>query len=293
MFGADGYHVSSESNANLGGRKDTTDSETHWLISVDDTGTATLKSVKIGNESGERCISYKPADNIFKNYLTNLVEDQDNSNYLPLTLYRRVESEPGTIAIKAASNGLGTFYSEKAFIVPNGMEAGIVTVVDGTTLTPDYRWQAGATVPTGTPVIVRAENVGDYEIRYTDTTLPEPANNRLYGADDTDASGQMYVAGADKYYILSRGSHGVGFYYAATDGAATTYQQGRAFLALSNNEAFAASFALVGGLTDIPSVIRPTENADAIYTLSGIRVEKNKCLSPGIYIKDGKKFIIK
>jgi hypothetical protein len=111
-------------------------------------------------------------------------------------------------------------------------------------------------------------------------------NNRLSatGAESV----VMSQSGVD--YILGKGSKGAGFYKAK---AGSTLAAGKAYFHFEN-AAQVRNFVLRfgGETTDIEdAVLAPATDNDAIYDLSGRRV--NEVTKGGIYIKNGKKFIVK
>ncbi len=260
--------------------------ESNWTISSEDIeGTFIIKN-------GERCIAYSSSGDYFKNYKISEVQ---TGEYEAPALYRRIESTEGTFSIRT-NEGYGTFYSEKPFIVPDGVKAGVVPGVDDAgVLSVDYKYDAGSTVPAGTALIVKneAEAPGSFNFYYTDCDDAAP-ENKLYGKNGVNAEGMTEVAGADKYYTLNYGDNGLGFYYAEADGAATAYRDGCAFLALSSSEsAKAISFIFNGGVTGIEQTVVEECGDVPTYTLSGVPVSTDTELPKGIYVRNGKKFIVK
>jgi hypothetical protein len=107
--------------------------------------------------------------------------------------------------------------------------------------------------------------------------------------------------GEFKFYKLSlngKGEEGsVGFYWGAAKGAAFNYGKAhQAYLAVpqtGNRGDGVAAYLFDGDKTGIYNVMATeSESNDDTYTLSGIRVE-NKQLPKGIYIKNGKKVVVK
>lgn len=83
---------------------------------------------------------------------------------------------------------------------------------------------------------------------------------------------------------------GLGFYWGAADGAAFTVKPGLAYLAVPQAQAAnVKGFSFDGTQTGINGVEATTAKG-AIYNLNGQRVEKAQ---RGIYIQNGKKFIVK
>ena len=92
-------------------------------------------------------------------------------------------------------------------------------------------------------------------------------------------------------YILNNGSEGMGFYKANNKKVAA----GKAYLRVSSSAAgaknfFSFSFMESGGTTGINEV-QNTKNNGELYNLNGMRLSKPT--QKGIYIMNGKKFIVK
>jgi hypothetical protein len=116
--------------------------------------------------------------------------------------------------------------------------------------------------------------------------VPVELNNRLSATGAHSVV--MSQSGVD--YILGKGSKGAGFYKAK---AGSTLAAGKAYFHFEN-AAQVRNFVLRfgGETTDIEdAVLAPATDNDAIYDLSGRRV--NEVTKGGIYIKNGKKFIVK
>lgn len=97
-----------------------------------------------------------------------------------------------------------------------------------------------------------------------------------------------------KYYKLAYDNYtektGLGFYWGAAEGGAFTVKPGLAYLAVPQAQAAnVKGFSFDGTQTSINGVEATTAKG-AIYNLNGQRVEKAQC---GIYIQNGKKFIVK
>jgi hypothetical protein len=95
-------------------------------------------------------------------------------------------------------------------------------------------------------------------------------------------------------FILARGSQGIGFYPVNIDNSngteGTTLAMNKAFLRMGTSNVAAFRLVVDEEVTAIDSVT--TEKADApIYDLSGRRVLNT--IKGGIYIQNGKKFIVK
>lgn len=275
-----------------GNMTDLTVSETetencHWTITYQD-GKVLLK----GN-AGERILGYNSNEN------ANCFRYYDPKNYNNITLYKKVTSTTGSFSITDA--GFATYYTDKAFVMPENVQGGIVTKANKETnqLTVSYNYQPGTVVPAKTPIVLKGEK-GDYTVNYTTSEETAPAGNMLYGADNVDADGMTFVEGTNvKYYKLALGNDGkCGFYWGAADGAAFEYTANRAFLAIDITDASQApeGFSLDGdgGTTDIDGVMNGNDDSQKIYTITGVYAGKSLDKLPkGIYIVGGKKVAVK
>lgn len=275
-----------------GDKTDLTVSETetencHWTITYQD-GKVLLK----GNAGG-RILGYNSKEdaNCFRYY--------DPKNYNNITLYKKVTSTTGSFSITDA--GFATYYTDKAFVMPENVQGGIVTKANKETnqLTISYNYQPGTIVPAKTPIVLKGEK-GDYTVNYTTSEETAPAGNMLYGAENVDDEGMTFVKGTNvKYYKLALGNDGkCGFYWGATDGAAFEYTANRAFLAIDITDASQApeGFSLDGdgGTTDIDGVMNGNDDSQKIYTVTGVYAGKSLDKLPkGIYIVGGKKVAVK
>ena len=275
-----------------GDNTDLTISETetencHWTITYQD-GKVLLK----GN-AGERILGYNNSGEYFRYY------DGNTSTYNNITLYKKVTSTTGSFSITDA--GFATYYTDKAFVMPENVQGGIVTKANNETsqLTVSYNYQPGTVVPAKTPIVLKGEK-GDYTVNYTTSEETAPAGNMLYGADNVDADGMTFVEGTNvKYYKLALGNDGkCGFYWGAADGAAFEYTANRAFLAIDITDASQApeGFSLDGdgGTTGIDGVMNGNDGSQKIYTVTGVYAGKSLDKLPkGIYIVGGKKVAVK
>lgn len=273
-----------------GDNTDLTISETetencHWTITYQD-GKVLLK----GNAGG-RILGYNSSAKCFRYY--------DPKNYNNITLYKKVTSTTGSFSITDA--GFATYYTDKAFVMPENVQGGIVTKANKETnqLTISYNYQPGTVVPAKTPIVLKGEK-GDYTVNYTTSEETAPAGNMLYGAENVDAEGMTFVEGTNvKYYKLALGNDGkCGFYWGAADGAAFEYTANRAFLAIDITDASQApeGFSLDGdgGTTGIDGVMNGNDDSQKIYTVTGVYAGKSLDKLPkGIYIVGGKKVAVK
>lgn len=187
------------------------------------------------------------------------------------------------------AQGYGTYYnSSNDVTLPSGVAAYIVTGINNGKLT--YQKIAdGDTdqriVPAGTAVLLYtdSENTGDVNPSFT--------TNLLHGSDS-----ETTTTGGAVYYKLTYGNDGktFGWYWGADGGAAFESPAHMAWLALPAAPAGVRMF--LGLPNDDTSGIASIENkqqkADNLwFDLNGRRV--NAPTTKGIYVKDGRKMVIR
>lgn len=203
-----------------------------------------------------------------------------------VVLYRRV----GELTIPT-DEGYGTFYTDKAYIMPAGVRGTAVTDVTDGRLATAWEFAEGAEVPARTPLLLNGPKGTHTYIVLGATQATAPSVNYLRGSVEAETT-----TGADVYYKLTYNSTGdtrtLGFYWGAENGAAFTNAAGKAYLALP--AALAAQlkgFAFAGGeATAITQVAQDPDASAAVYTLSGVRMPAGlSALPKGVYIVNGKK----
>lgn len=230
------------------------------------------------------------------------IRSKSNALYIKdITFVWEKVSEPTTGSFSITDAGFATYYTDKAFVMPENVQGGIVTKANKETnqLTISYNYQPGTVVPAKTPIVLKGEK-GDYTVNYTTSEETAPAGNMLYGAENVDDEGKTFVEGTNvKYYKLALGNDGkCGFYWGATDGAAFEYTANRAFLAIDITDASQApaSFSLDGdgSTTAINGIMNGNRDSQKIYTVTGVYAGKSlNNLPKGIYIVGGKKVAVK
>lgn len=283
--GTDGNYILETIQGQIGYESSTSfaiNKNTNWNISFTRDGNASITNI-----NGNREIRYNSNTNDFRLYTSD-------SGTLKVQLYKKV-------AFNITDAGFATYYTDKAFVMPENVQGGIVTKANNETsqLTVSYNYQPGTVVPAKTPIVLKGEK-GDYTVNYTTSEETAPAGNMLYGADNVDADGMTFVEGTNvKYYKLALGNDGkCGFYWGAADGAAFEYTANRAFLAIDITDASQApeGFSLDGdgGTTGIDGVMNGNDDSQKIYTVTGIYAGKSLDKLPkGIYIVGGKKVAVK
>lgn len=196
-------------------------------------------------------------------------------------------------SIEVNEDGYATAYSDNAVILPEGLQAAVITGVADGKLTIDYRYNSGDVIPAGTAVLVKGEaGAHDYNLATSDEQAV--AGNLLKGAaSDVATEGDGCL-----FYMLSYDANhqNLGFYWAAKDGAAFTSKAGKAYLALPQAaSAGVTGYALDGTPVGIDQATTDAQAPAAIYTVDGRLVQQTDVndLPKGLYIVNGKKVIIK
>ena len=192
----------------------------------------------------------------------------------------------GTISI--SSVGYTTYFTDKEFVMPEGLEGYVVTPKDETSVTLTKAFDGGEIVPASTALLVKGA-AGSYPCAGSNTGTTFTGDNCLHG--NLAAGTVAAVEGASKYYKLLNGSNGLGWYLGAPDGGVFSLGANKAYLALSEAQAQnAKSLSLVfDDATAIENVNADAENARA-FNLAGQRVKANH---KGIVIVNGKKIVNK
>lgn len=196
-------------------------------------------------------------------------------------------------SIEVNEDGYATAYSDNAVILPEGLQAAVITGVADGKLTIDYRYNNGDVIPAGTAVLVKGEaGAHDYNLATSDEQAV--TGNLLRGAaNDVNTEGDGCL-----FYMLSYDANhqDLGFYWAAEDGAAFTSKAGKAYLALPQAaSAGVTGYALDGTPVGIDQATTDAQAPAVIYTVDGRLVQQTdvKDLPKGLYIVNGKKVIIK
>ena len=220
-----------------------------------------------------------------------------NSGQDPVQIYRQLT---GHFTITEAS--YATYYTDKAFIMPDGVKGGIVTERPqngGLVLT--YYYTPGSLVPPLTPIVLKG-NAGNYIFPLTSTTEEAPAGNLLRGTLSDGNTASNDDASGTTYYQLSMEEEGIGFYYGADNGAAFDIGANKAYLVLTTEQQ--QSMKQTGLIftdieEDVPAAIAPIRHAahsaaPSLYDLGGRQVQpKHGTLPQGIYIMNGQKVLVR
>lgn len=207
-------------------------------------------------------------------------------------LYRKVAS------FSISSAGYATYFTDKAFTMPEGVTGSIITATNGDNiLTIEDKYPAGSVVPASTALLLKGAEK-EYTCNVVTTTETAPANNLLHGTttDKETKAGE----GTYKYYKLSYDDNdsNLGFYWGAENGAAFTNKAGKAYLAVpvTEGQSMAKGFSLSGLANGTTTSIQQASIADkavSIFDINGRRVSTLNGAAKGMYIVGGKKVMVK
>lgn len=251
---------------------DTKLNDSHWNINSSSNG---IKFI-FQNQNQSKYRIVRNSSNIFS---------VSQSTYSTLVLFQEV-LDPVTVSI--SSVGYATlYYGDRALTVPEGVVAKTYAVENGQ-LVNTKEYVARDVIPQATAVVLKGqEGTYTFELATSEGTAPEKSDLYGYDAEQTTS-----VTNAKYYYKLSLDDEGanVGFYWGQGNGAAFTSGAHKAFLAVK--EAIASkAFSFDKEVTAVKSVgLNPAR--DAVYSLAGVRMLPSR-LPAGVYIKNGKKIIVK
>lgn len=181
--------------------------------------------------------------------------------------------------------GYSTFYSDKAYSLPDGLTATIFTNVCGQMLTGE----SIATIPANTGVVLQGEAGATYTLLQTTTGDTYPAN-LLHGTTD-----DAVINNSNVHYILGVNSGQCGLFWpnGTAEGVGSfTNAAGKAYLELAPTAAPARVRGFVLSNTDTATAVEQTSTDEegVYYDLLGRKVAQPQ---PGnIYIRNGQKIVL-
>lgn len=218
-----------------------------------------------------------------------LFKVRQSSSYRP-NLYEEILTE---VPVSVSPVGYATlYYEDRALKVPEGVTAMTYAYNEtAQSLVVSKTYEAGSVIPAGVAVVLKAQP-GEYTFTVIDEEGEKPASTNLFGYS---VPSKTRVSGMSKYYMLSLNAqndpNSVGFYWGYDKGGAFKSGAHKAFLALPES-ATAKSFTFADVADGITSVSRGSDDSDApVYSLAGIRMSGK--LPAGIYLRGGKKFVVK
>ena len=208
-----------------------------------------------------------------------------SNDFTYLATFWPEEEEPESVEVTISECEYATFYySNSAYVVPEGVEALIVESIDGAKLS--LRPLDGI-IPAECAVILKGAQ-GTYDFLPTEEEVDAVGDNLLRGFDDTHLT-----EGGDIYYKLTVMNGKVGFYWGEENGEAFESGPHKAYIALPFDQYNEVKFFTfdIDNATGIDNIETATREADgAVYNLSGQRVSDSY---KGVVIINGKKVLRK
>ena len=199
---------------------------------------------------------------------------------------------PTYTTVNVASVGYATFFdSQTSYLVPEGMEAYVVTSATEDAL--EYSQLEGI-IPAATAVMLKTNDGqgGEYTLTSTRAAAVYGGANLLNGSDEAT----LTFGDNCLFYKLTFGHSGsdmankFGWYWGAADGAAFQIEGHRAWLCVPTAVATTRGYSLTGSdATSIDNVQRSTLDGPT-YNMQGQRVASPR---KGLYIRDNKKVLVK
>ena len=211
------------------------------------------------------------------------------TTYTANTLTFKASNKDGNWA--TFSNDDVTFFNDDVIVNTVVVENNslVSLALDKTTANIGGKEVTGYYVPAKTGVLINSidETVTYYVVKNKEVEPVDGDFNMLKPASEKMTEGfKFYKLAYDNYTEKT----GLGFYWGAAEGGAFTVKPGLAYLAVPQAQAAnVKGFSFDGTQTGINGVEATTAKG-AIYNLNGQRVEKAQ---RGIYIQNGKKFIVK
>jgi len=216
--------------------------------------------------------SYTIQDNSY--YVGHMVEEEVNSCFV------------NSAYIAVLTGDYATFCStaDLDFSDVEGLKAYVATEINAAEQT--VKLVQVKNVPAGTGIVLVGE-AGTYQIAAGNSTM-EKASMMVGTTEVTVLSKQN---GSNVNYILANGQQGIGF-YAVKDGS--TLAAAKAYLPLPTTaeaKGWNMQFEDTDNATRIQGISSDTADTDVYYNMNGQRISKPQ--TKGIYIKNGKKIMVK
>ena len=226
-------------------------------------------------------------------YYTN---NRSSAFYFEETDYPNVVTLTQATGIDDGTKKIATFSAPFAFTVPEGVNAYVVeTVPTSSTAQMTQLATAGSTVAANTGVILYGATA-EAQVTMIPATETGASNaNSLLGQSAGGTKQIVDVAGQTNYILASKGGNIV-FSKALANGENKNISMNKAYLSIpagSPVNQFALSFGDEGETTGINAIEAGQAGSTAapVYDLSGRRISQPA--TRGIYIRGGKKFMVK
>ena len=226
-------------------------------------------------------------------YYTN---NSSSAFYFEETDYPNVVTLTQATGIDDGTKKIATFSAPFAFTVPEGMNAYVVeTVPTSSTAQMAQLATAGSTVAANTGVILYGATA-ETQVRMIPATETGASHaSSLLGQSAGEAKQIVDVAGQTNYILVNKDGNIV-FSKALANGENKNISMNKAYLSIpagSPVNQFALSFGNEGETTGINAIEAGQAGSTAapVYDLSGRRISQPA--TRGIYIRGGKKFMVK
>ena len=240
--------------------------------------------------AGETTFGYAGPTDV---YYTN---NSSSAFYFEETDYPNVVTLTQATGIDDGTKKIATFSAPFAFTVPEGVNAYVVeTVPTSSTAQMAQLATAGSTVAANTGVILYGATA-ETQVRMIPATETGASNaSSLLGQSAGGTKQIVDVAGQTNYILASKGGNIV-FSKALANGENKNISMNKAYLSIpagSPVNQFALSFGDEGETTGINAIEAGQAGSTAapVYDLSGRRISQPA--TRGIYIRGGKKFMVK
>ena len=202
--------------------------------------------------------------------------------------YRWQLEEVTEIPVTISEAGYASFYATAAMELPAELEAYYVSYVGEDQVALE---QIEGIIPDGAAVLLKGE-AGDYNLTVVNEKTTEIKDNKLKGVVVSKyIAGDAYVLAADDAALIKAELNRNGNGEAVENGTHFLANGFSAYLPVADAIQDALTFNFDGSITGV-TLVPVTNNANAaIYDLSGRRVVN--AVKGGIYIQNGKKFIVK
>ncbi len=226
-------------------------------------------------------------------YYTN---NSSSAFYFEETDYPNVVTLTQATGIDDGTKKIATFSAPFAFTVPEGVNAYVVeTVPTSSTAQMTQLATAGSTVAANTGVILYGATAETQVTMIPATETGASNANSLLGQSAGGTKQIVDVAGQTNYILASKGGNIV-FSKALANGENKNISMNKAYLSIpagSPVNQFALSFGDEGETTGINAIEAGQAGSTAapVYDLSGRRISQPA--TRGIYIRGGKKFMVK
>lgn len=226
-------------------------------------------------------------------YYTN---NRSSAFYFEETNYPNIVTLTQATGIDDGTKKIATFSAPFAFTLPQGVNAYVVeTAPTGSTAQMAQLATAGNTVAANTGVILYGAT-SEAQVRMIPATETGASNANSLLGNSAGGTKQIVDVAGETNYILASKSGNIVFSKALANGENKNISMNKAYLSIptgSGVNQFALSFGDEGETTGINAIeASQAGNATApVYDLSGRRISQPA--TRGIYIRGGKKFMVK